>query len=66
MTHETHTFKKGDRLLLDQIYHIYGLIPHDSIHQDDIADNTILNDNDCGETVLFLKNVKIVIDITVS
>ena len=63
---EIHTYKKGERVHLDDVYRIYNLIPLDCTYQDDINDSTCLNDNDSGESVLFLKNVKIEISITVT
>ena len=62
-------FKKGDRPPLDEVYAILGIIPQDAIHQDDISDPSrygFAPDNDSGESILFLKNVTIKIDIKVT
>lgn len=65
---KTYKFKKGDRPVLDQVYDLLGIIPNDAIHQDDIGEpNSDINpDNDSGESILFLKNVTIKIDIKVT
>lgn len=65
---KTYKYKKGDRPHLDTVYPILGLIPYDAIHQDDIADyqDGMNPDNDSGESVLFLKNVTIKIEVTTS
>ena len=60
-----YSFKKGDTLMLDQVYNILGIIPNDTYDQDDIAESTICNDNDAGETIRFKKNVDISIKVLV-
>lgn len=61
-----HRFKKGETYTLDQIYDIQGIIPNEAYDQDDIGDWTIINDNDSGETVRFVKNVELTIKIKIT
>jgi hypothetical protein len=65
---KTYKYKKGDRPCLDEVYALLGIIPSDAIYQDDIADSKGGHDpdNDSGESVLFLKDVTIKINISVS
>jgi len=65
---KTYKFKKGDTYSLDLVYDLIGIIPLSSYEQDDIADSRYYGDpdNDCGESVRFIKNVTIKIDIKVS
>ena len=59
-------FKKGDRVSLDEVYDIQALIPNDAYDQDDYSDYVIGGDNDSGESILFLKNVTITVNVKVS
>ena len=65
---KTYKYKKGDRPHLDEVYMIMGIIPADAYYQDDIAENQhgMDSNNDCGESVLFLKNVTIKIETTIT
>ena len=70
MTTETTTyrFKKGDRPHLDDVYNILSIIPNETYFQHDIADsnpNDTTEENDSGESILFLKNVTIKVTITI-
>ncbi|MCK4786283.1 MAG: hypothetical protein KAV87_21175 [Desulfobacteraceae bacterium] len=57
------SYLKGDRPQLDEVYDVIGVLPNDAYHQDDLLGSSILNDNDSGESILFLKDVDI--DITI-
>jgi len=56
---KTYKFTAGDRYHLDQVYSLLGIIPNDTYEQDDMSLYRYDNGNDCGESVKFLKNVKI-------
>ena len=62
---KTYRYKKGDRPHLDEVYDIVSLIPSDAMHQDDLFDSRDGHnpDNDGGESVLFLKDVTIKIEV---
>ena len=69
MGQRTYRFKKGERPHLDEVCHLLGLLPLDCYYQDDIADSNSHdedNDNDAGESILFLKNVTVVTKVTVT
>jgi hypothetical protein len=55
----TERFLAGDVVALDRVYSILGLIPTEAYQQDDIADRTPCNGNDCGESVRFVRDVTI-------
>lgn len=59
-------FNKGETYLLDEIMRYQSILPIESYEQDDIADWTWTNDNDAGETVRFLKTVRLEIKITIT
>jgi hypothetical protein len=54
-------FKKGQKVHLDDVYEILGIIPRESYDQADPA-----FDDDAGEWLTFTKNVEINIKIKVS
>jgi hypothetical protein len=62
MTHEIYKFKKGQRVNLDDIYPIMGLLPEGSFHQDDISEDG----GDAGESLLFLENVTVKVSVRVT
>ena len=69
MTTKTHKFKKGDVVHLDTVYNLIGVIPLDTYNQDDIGDTPggyHVDGNDSGETLRFIKNVTIKIDVKVT
>lgn len=52
-------YKKGDKVHLDEVMDILGLIPHEYYKQDDPADWEIGNDNTSGEIVEFLADFEL-------
>jgi hypothetical protein len=54
-------FKKGQIVHLDLVYEIHGLIPMDAYKQADPADKN----NDSGESLEFIKNVEIRIEVKI-
>lgn len=62
-----YNFKKGDRPHLDQVMDILGVIDPDFYHQDDIGEAYKYDpkkENDAGESVLFLRDVRITVTVT--
>ena len=64
---QTYKYKKGDRPHLDEVYDIVNLIPNDAMHQDDLFESRdgMNPNNDSGESVLFLKDVTIKVEVIV-
>ena len=63
---ETIKYRKGETYALDQVIKYISVIPNDTFDQDDPSDYTITGDNDSGETIRFIKNVTIKIDVKVT
>ncbi len=63
---ETHKFKKGQKVPLDVVYNLIGIIPLESYKQADNADNNLYPINDGGENITFLCDVTVKFDVKLS
>lgn len=56
-------FKKGQKIHLDEVYHMLGLIPEETYDQDDALGH---DGGDNGESITFKKNVEIKTSVKVT
>ena len=67
MVKKKYKFKKGQTVHLDSVYEILGIIPLSTYNQDDPGNTGYSDsDNDSGETLKFIKNVDISINVKVT